>query len=349
MPDTHFEVRYVEFPLREPYRLSFGPVSSFRTFLVRAESSEGVGWGEITPLPGYSSETVESVLRFFGMGTNGSIDQFRERGMTGDPMATSGVMTAADTITLGADSVYSEPVAQAVPGVALCDGADLRSIREKAESLIESGFAVLKVKVGGRVDDDIRRVSEVARAVHGRGKIRVDANQRMTREDANTFADSIDGLPIELWEQPFKPEFDNEMRALGARSPVPLMLDESIWTASDIDRAADLGVSFVKLKLCKHPGIIACLDLLARSRKAGLSVVFGNGVQTHVGNRVELYTYARAQLETPIEANGFSKIAVEPDGCGLRLAQGLVKTVGATDPGYAFESGKPVAEFQLAT
>jgi len=49
-----------EIPLTVPYKLSFGPVRHFDTFLACIELEDGrVGWGETTVLTGYTDETVE--------------------------------------------------------------------------------------------------------------------------------------------------------------------------------------------------------------------------------------------------------------------------------------------------
>ena len=47
--------------LHTPYVLSFGTVEQLDTYYVMVEGGGRVGFGEITPLPGYSDESAETV------------------------------------------------------------------------------------------------------------------------------------------------------------------------------------------------------------------------------------------------------------------------------------------------
>ncbi len=58
-----FRAWYHSLPLRRPYRLSFATLERFETFYVALEGEGRIGFGEITPLPGYGGETVEQASR----------------------------------------------------------------------------------------------------------------------------------------------------------------------------------------------------------------------------------------------------------------------------------------------
>ena len=130
------------------------------------------------------------------------------------------------------------------------------------------------------------------------------------------------------------------MTSLAAVSPVPLMLDESINTADDIDRAAALGVQYVKLKLCKHPGMAATLALVAASRRKGLRLVFGNGVQGALGNRLEARVQREGRIDSASEANGFLKVARSPFGEAMTARGGRLIDDGLGNPAAPFAVGQ---------
>ena len=47
--------------LKQPYHLSFATLHAFDTAFVKIEGAGRIGFAEVTPLPGYSDETIESV------------------------------------------------------------------------------------------------------------------------------------------------------------------------------------------------------------------------------------------------------------------------------------------------
>jgi len=344
------EVGYNPAPLSVPYVLSFGAVTQFDTFIVKATTANGAGWGEITPLPGYSDESPETVRRALAALSGKTVtaaalrlDWGKEAAMT-----VSGILTARDLVRVGAQAVLASPF-DPIPCAALCAGTDASSAARNARDLCRRGFSTLKIKIGGAPPaKDADRVKAIADAATPGTRLRLDANQQMSLADAEAFAPALEGLPIELWEQPFKPDQDDRMAGLAAQSPAPLMLDESIWTKQDIDRAADLGVAYVKLKLCKHAGLADSIDLLLHAQSRGLKVIFGNGVQGFLGNRIECYAYREAGLTTAIESNGFKKIKHPPAHGGLDLVDGHVRPIGPTDPAEIFAEATPIARFELA-
>ena len=104
------------------------------------------------------------------------------------------------------------------------------------------------------------------------------------------------------------------------------MLDESIYTVNDVNRAAQVGCQWIKLKLCKQGGIDELLQLAKHAKSIGLKVVIGNGVATDVSNLLELWVYDRYRhlFDGASESNGFAK-----------LQQPLVHTTLSVESGCA--------------
>lgn len=58
-------VHRLRLPLAIPYKLAFGPVEAFDTMLVEVTGEDGrTGWGEATPLAGYTEEVPDVAWRF---------------------------------------------------------------------------------------------------------------------------------------------------------------------------------------------------------------------------------------------------------------------------------------------
>lgn len=321
-------------PLRTPYRLSFGTLDTFETVVVVLEANARRGLGEATPLPGYSDETVGSVID--------TLSDFRASLNRGEPyseaapalvarapIVASALVCAMETLAIGEKAAFEDAVPQALPLSALCDGPTPAQAADRARYLQKKGYSHLKLKAGGGdVAADIARMRAVTDALDGVSGISIDANQRLSFEDASALCLASENRPVVLIEQPFPPPEWDAFSRLAAETPVPLMLDESIWAAEDIDRAAEVGAQWVKLKLCKHPGLAANHDLIARARANGLNVVYGNGVQGALGNHLEARIYAGAALDTPGEFNGVLKIATDPFDGDFTVANGRLHAGG---------------------
>jgi L-alanine-DL-glutamate epimerase-like enolase superfamily enzyme len=252
------------------------------------------------------------------------------------PFVASALACAWETWEEGMEEAYGKPVSRPIPLAAFCGGDLPEEAARSATELVGQGFNTLKMKIGRlSPDEDGQRVRRVAKEVEGSCLLRLDANQAYAFEDALAICREIEEIRcIELLEQPFKPDQWLLHERLAQRVGVPLMLDESIWTEEDVRRAADCGARLIKLKLCKHRGMQGSKALVHVARKRGLGVVYGNGVQTALGNHLEARVHESQGLTSACESNGFLKVRVSPISHLLQtlhgeLLDGGVKEVDA--------------------
>lgn len=350
-----FSVYRLDAPLTTPYVLSFGTVTSFLTCYVVVSAQGRTGVGEVTPLPGYSDETIDSVEASLGEAAE-SLRRgvpWREvvAGMcAGAPFAASGVACAFETWEAGPDSVFG-PVSGEVPLSAFCAGADPAEVCARARELVGQGYRTLKMKVGAMTpDEDAARIRAVSGVLEQDARIRLDANQGYDFQQALEMCRHLEGIDrIELLEQPFGPHDWALHGRLCRATDVPIMLDESIWTPEDVGRAADCGAALVKFKLAKHPGMEGSRRMVEAARRHGLGIVYGNGVQGPVGNHLEAFVFAGAGLETASEGNGFLKMASSPVAHALRSAAGGLSSGGVGGLGSIARAGGLVAEALFET
>ena len=65
---------------------------------------------------------------------------------------------------------------------------------------------------------------------------------------------------------------------------MPVMADETVYGASDLERVIRLGAAdSVNVKLAKCGGLLTGLRLLARARQAGLGTMVGSMMESQVG------------------------------------------------------------------
>jgi len=219
-----------------------------------------------------------------------------------------------------------------VPLLAPVHGEEGGHLVDEIEGLLAQGYRTLKVKAGFDLAADLRRVAAIQAAVGGRAALRIDANGGFSRQQALSFAARLDPVGIELLEQPCAAE-DWEANAAVARiSPVPLMLDESIYGPDDIDRAAGLpGVRLIKLKLKKIGAPKDLATALARIRGLGLTPVLGDGTGTDIAAWHEAAVAALA-IDNAGEMNGFLKIARPLLKAGPRFHDGHLEIAAGLSP-----------------
>lgn len=302
-------------PLKAPYRLSFTEVRRFDSILVRTEDDQGsAGWGEATLLTGYTDETVEQSFdtavktgrEIVGDSLGDALNRvdaiIPEAPFTATALRTAMEMMARDPLLSVEENAY-------VPLLSLIHGENEADLEEEIESELSKGYRTFKVKVGFEVDKDLARVGAIQKIIAGRAHIRVDANQGFDENEACRFASSLSPDGIELLEQTCAANDWDAAQNVARVSTVPLMLDESIYSLDDVDRAADLGAaSFIKFKLMKAGGVTKLFEALNHIRQRGMTPVLGNGVACDLGCWMEACVAART-LDNACEMNGFLKTA----------------------------------------
>jgi L-alanine-DL-glutamate epimerase-like enolase superfamily enzyme len=141
--------------------------------------------------------------------------------------------------------------------------AEPEHMAELARAHFARGFDTFKIKVGKRIDDDVRALSAVAAAVPT-ARIRLDANAGFTVDDALRLCAEARRLrlPLECFEQPCATEDLAGMAEVRAKAGVPVIADESVKTLADLSRVLQLqAASGVNLKLVKSGGVLRALAI----------------------------------------------------------------------------------------
>ncbi|HEV7822631.1 MAG TPA: enolase C-terminal domain-like protein [Burkholderiales bacterium] len=313
MTIAHINLYRLRVPLATPYRLSFGPVLAFDTVLVEMRDENGrTGLGEATYLTGYTDETIEGgwalaqglATGIVSMATTAVAAQLKPH-FQAAPFTATAFNTAAE-MAMNHRTLALEETTR-VPVLGLLHATETAAIEIESQQLFDQGFTTLKVKVGFDASRDAAMVKRVQSVIGDRARIRLDANQGYSREDACRFVAALDPRGIELFEQPCVAGDWESALAVACIAPVPMMLDESIYGLDDIRRAAELKAArFIKVKLMKLGGLdrlAAAIDVI---RDCGMEPVLGNGVACAIGCWMEACV-ARARINNAGEMNGFLK------------------------------------------
>ena len=161
-----------------------------------------------------------------------------------------------------------------------------------ARDLAKAGFKVLYVKVGRSDELDVAIVSEVRKAVGGKVRLRLDANEAWDMLTARRMFEKLKPFDPEFIEQPIPGRTGSEgLSRLRAVTGIPIAADQTAYSADDIfelcrNRAADV----IVLGLHETCGVVRFRKAAAVAEAAGVNIclhgVFETGITTCASNQV---------------------------------------------------------------
>ena len=291
---TDVKIEKFSAPLSEPFRVSFGLIEDSDSWIVKVSTDEGIfGLGSAAPLGFVTGETLDTCYLV--------MKDFAKAFIGFDPMDIAGAHRLMDSI------IYSNGSAKCAFDLALYDiigkkkglpvyrllgGSDPvvhnditiginspEKMQADAEKYVfQKGFDILKVKTGIDLDNDIRALTLIRQSVGKDVRIRIDANQGYTVDTALEALQAFEKLGIDAAEQclPWW-DFDGAARLKREnKTSVKLMLDESIHTIYDAQRAAQLNCAdFYNIKLMKCGGLYYGAQIADIAEKAGVGCMVG--------------------------------------------------------------------------
>jgi L-alanine-DL-glutamate epimerase-like enolase superfamily enzyme len=273
----------IDLELRHTFRLARGDSDSRRVVIVEIEHEGIVGRGEAAPIARYAQDAASAARAAEKMATDlGDPRAFESAAaqvaVAGEPAAEAAVDMALRDLAgkrLGVplyELMGIDP--SSMPVTSFTIGMDTPEIVEQKVREAE-GFSVLKVKMGS---DDDRRVLETVRGLTDR-RLRVDANEGWTLDDALSRLEWLQGMGVELVEQPLPADQLAEMRELKKQSPLPLFADESVARAEDIPRLA-AAFDGINIKLMKCGGLGEALRMIHVARAHDMKIMLGCMVES---------------------------------------------------------------------
>lgn len=199
---------------------------------------------------------------------------------------------------------------------------------------VRDGYKALKIKVGADAGLDMTRIGAVRQAVGSGPTLRLDANQGWTPREAVRLLDAMAeaGFAIELVEQPVAAHDLEGMAYVTARSPVPVVADESVWTSRDAleifrRRAADL----VNVKLMKCGGLAEAKRIIALAETFGAGVMFGCMLEGKISAAAAVHLASARRAVTVIDLDGPLLCSEDPYEGGPRFIGPEI--IPSTEPG----------------
>ncbi|MGQ4490879.1 fuconate dehydratase [Streptomyces sp. 372A] len=142
-----------------------------------------------------------------------------------------------------------------------------------AEQAVADGFTQIKLKVGGRVEDDVRRMALAREAVGPGVRIAVDANQRWDVADAVAWMTELAPYDPHWIEEPTSPDDVLGHAAVRAGQPVKVATGEHVANRVVFKQLLQAGaVDFVQIDAARVAGVNENLAILLLAAKYGVPV-----------------------------------------------------------------------------
>lgn len=313
--------------------------------LVAVTGSDGtMGWGEATPLPAWSYETLESITS--------TIDGYLAPVTVGRPAWDLDGLTLAFDRAINRGFTIGAPFAKAAVDVAVHDllgrhlGVPVGLLwgRRRLEELalgwivasegpggaaasvaegIELGYDAFKVKVGLHGErEDLELVTRVRRAAGDRF-LWVDANQGYAVDVALRQARRMADLGVAAFEQPLPANDIVGLRRLREGSPVPIALDESLRHPSDLATFVKLDAVDVAIaKVQRTGGLTLSNRFCALAEDAGVRLMGSGLTESDLGLAASLHLFAAHGVDTPVDLNGRQFVTSDYVGATHRRRRG---------------------------
>jgi muconate cycloisomerase len=310
----HVKSTIVDVPTVRKHKLSSLSVTAQSYVIVELRLANGVtGIGEAATLggPRWSEESVESIKAAIDtylapalIGSAGnrfvaaraSMDEAAKRNNAAKSAIESGLFDAiGKALEVPAVQLLGGAVRDSIPVLWTLASGDPEQEIEEAENKIAARLHnTFKVKIGAQAPEaDMARMRRLASAFEGRATLIVDANQAWDETTALRCLPVLAEIGVALVEQPL-PAWDLPgMGRLRARSSLPLMADECVFSTHemlDVVRAGAADV--VSLKLVKHGGLLATRDVAAVAAAAGIGLYGGCLLESSIGAAAHLQVFA---------------------------------------------------------
>lgn len=312
-------------PLTEPSRIGGVDLDRREGVLLRLVGDGGAeGWGEASPLPGFSRESVEEVAgelddpcslavgRGPELWTEPGASPGRELDETRlSPAARFAFELAVWNLLARArgtnlPGVISERPAARVRVNALLAGPPEWVLGE-ARRLREGGYGAFKLKVGARsVGEDADLVRALVDVLEG-ATLRLDANRAWSFEEAAEFARRVEGARFEYVEEPLSEP--GRLPDLVRKTGLPVALDESLAGMEPGELKLHRYARAVVLKPTMIGGLSRALRFAGEASKPGMAPVVSSAYETGIGTAALVALAAGIGADAPAGLDTYRRLA----------------------------------------
>ncbi len=281
--------------LKKPLRNASFTIESRKGFIIKITDEKNlIGYGEVSPLPGFSAETLDECevalnkLHYTIISKsvkNEKFDLISElHSISNLPSLLFGIEQAVISLLIQRKELNSLLTHEKIIPVNGIVGINSKEETfRKIDDLLADDFQTIKIKLGvNSVEDDVEFVKQIANRIDDSIKIRLDLNGNWNYQQAEFAVTNLPQDKIEFIEQPVNNI--NELVMLSDFSPIPIAIDESI---SNIAEAKDIversNITTIVLKPSILGSIIQTISLIKSAENLGKKIIISSAFESVVG------------------------------------------------------------------
>jgi len=352
-------------PLARPLPTAHGSIVERRGWLVALEDEHGLrGLGEATPLPDFGTEdtavceaALERGIEALLSAPPGGLEEGLER-LTASCSAARCARSALDTALhdlearrrgislatlLRAAMDASSPPRSSIEVQALVSGVGPEHVRLAAERAREAGHRCFKLKLAVSqqrrgIAADLERVAALRAVVGPKARLRLDANEAWSRDEALEALERLAPFDVDFVEQPVARDDLGSLAWLDRHAPVKVAADEALLGEGLEACLAARAASIFIVKPGALGGLAPSMDLAARAHPAGIRLVVSSLIDGAIGREAAIaFAAAIDATAGPDDAGPVGE--VHGLGTGALLARDLVSRPGRGRLGLAEGQG----------
>ncbi len=275
------EAREEIWPLKQPFRIARGSLTEAHVVVVTVNDGQHTGWGEAVPSARYGQSGASVLAQIESMKGVPSLDRQQIQKLLPAGAARNALDCALWDLQAKASGKRVWELAN-IPIVRAVETSFTISLNTPAAmataAKANANTPILKLKLGGD-NLDLPRVEAVHEAARA-ARLLIDANESWSPSHYRNIVPALNGLGVELIEQPFPANADEVLETLD--HPVPVCADESCHTSADLRRLTNR-YEVLNVKLDKTGGLTEALLLSERARESGFKLLIGCMVCTSLG------------------------------------------------------------------
>ncbi|HSW68150.1 MAG TPA: o-succinylbenzoate synthase [Bacteroidales bacterium] len=261
------------------------------------------GNGECSIIPGLSPESPEEFEILIAEMCENPVDNILSgfSDLNDFPAGRAGLEMAWIDLTVGTEGIYFPSAftegKTGIPINGLIWMGSKENMLQQAYEKIDEGFRCIKLKIGALDFQDDLDLLRTLRASFGSHEIeiRVDANGAFKTDEALTKLNQLARFDLHSIEQPIMPGQTEAMAKLCELSPVPVALDEELFTPSaDLLKATMLNTirpQYLVLKPSMLGGFSKCQDWIALAGSMQIGWWITSALESNIGlNAIAQFT-----------------------------------------------------------
>jgi L-alanine-DL-glutamate epimerase-like enolase superfamily enzyme len=310
---TKIDIYRFSIPM-EPFTIATGTLAHAQNVFIRVHTSAGFyGVGECSAFPMIVGETQDTCLVM--------AREFARLWIGKDALDITGLLQQLHDFTAGNTTIKSAfdialydiaakyaklPLYQFLGGEKRIVESDITigiaspdNMAAKAAIFKKSGANILKVKLGKNAVEDVSRIKMIRETVGNELKIRIDANQGWSFDDAVFALQALSKYDIEFCEQPMRTWYDDRLPELMKLSPVKIMADESVYNHHDARKQINSGsCHYINIKMAKSGGIFEAKKIHDIAAEKGIACMMGGMLESRIALSAKLhFVYASPNIK----------------------------------------------------